>query len=176
MINFYLSMLNTEEDKSRFEELYIKYRQRMYGLAFGVLKNKADAEDAVHQSFVIIANHFEKIKTFSCHETESYIVIITKNVSINIYKRNKKNAERFTEFDDEQLSVDVNFFEKFDYDKLVEIISDLPQIYKEILLLHYVEDFSFKEISKMLDVSIDCVRKRLERSKKLLKKELERGE
>lgn len=52
----------------------------------------------------------------------------------------------------------------------------LSQIYKDVLLLHYVNDFSVKEISRMLDISIDNVRKRLERAKRLLKSELEKGE
>ncbi|MBQ8582400.1 MAG: hypothetical protein IJ487_01530 [Ruminococcus sp.] len=49
-------------------------------------------------------------------------------------------------------------------------------IYKEILLLHYVEEFTVKQISAMLGISIDNVRKRTERAKKLLKAELESGE
>ena len=58
----------------------------------------------------------------------------------------------------------------------MQIISGLPLIYKEILLLHYVEEFTVKQISAMLGISIDNVRKRTERAKKLLKAELESGE
>lgn len=176
MINVYLTILNTDEDKIKFEEMYIKYKQRLFKLSFCILHNKEDAEDAVHQSFLTIANNFGKIKTMSCHEMESYIVIIIRNNSINTYNKNKKNIERCTELDEEQLPIDIDFFEDINYENLVRTISGLSQIYKDVLLLHYVNDFSVREISKMLDISIDNVRKRLERAKRLLKSELEKGE
>lgn len=176
MINIYLSVLETGEDKSFFEELYLKYRQSMYAVAYSILNNIEDSEDAVHNAFLTIADNFEKIKAIPCHEIKSYFVIIVRNVSINIYNKNKKNSERFAELDDNKISVDIDFFENIDYEKLVKTISNLPTIYKDVLYLHYINGFATKEISKMLDISIDTVRKRIERAKKLLKAELERGE
>lgn len=57
MLAIYLSMLETNEEKNQFEQLYIKYKQDMYAVAYGILKNKEDAEDAVHQSFLKIADY-----------------------------------------------------------------------------------------------------------------------
>jgi len=176
MINIYLSALETAEDKSEFEDLYIKYKQRMYDVAYNILHNVEDSEDAVHNAFLKIADNFEKIKIFSCQELQSYIVIIVRNISINIYRKNKKNSERLAEFDDNQPTVNVNFFENIDRDELIQEISSLPFIYKDILFLYYINQYTTKEISKMLDISIDAVWKRIERAKKLLKQELEKGE
>lgn len=176
MINLYLSTLETGEDKKLFENLYLKHRQSMYAVAYSVLNNVEDSEDAVHYAFLRIADNFKKIKDLPCHEIKPYFVIIVRNVSINIYNKNKKNAERLTGLEDNHISVDINFFENIDYEKLVQAISDLPTIYKDVLYLRYVSGFTNKEISKMLDISVDAVRKRIERSKKLLKAELEEGE
>lgn len=82
MINVYLSALETAEDKDQFKELYIKYKQRMYAIAYKILHNFEDSEDAVHNAFLKIADNFEKIKKFSCQERERYIVIIVRNTSI----------------------------------------------------------------------------------------------
>lgn len=68
------------------------------------------------------------------------------------------------------------FFENIDYQKLLQTISELPLIYKDILFMHYVNHYTNKEISKMLDISVDNVWKRIERAKKLLKEKLEKGE
>lgn len=125
MINIYLTVLNTDEDKIKFEEMYIKYKQRLFKLSYSILHNKEDAEDAVHQSFLTIANNFEKIKTMSCHEMESYMVIIIRNNSIDTYNKNKKNIERRAELDEERLSIDIDFFEDINYENLVRTISDL---------------------------------------------------
>lgn len=176
MINLYLSMLKTGEDKNLFEDLYLKNRQSMYAVAYSILNNVEDSEDAVHHAFLKIADNFEKIKSIPCHKIEPYFVIIVRNASINIYNKNKKNSERFTALDDNKISVDIDFFENIDYDKLVQTISDLPMIYKDILYLRYINEFTTKEISKMLDIPINTVHKRIERAKKLLKAELERGE
>jgi hypothetical protein len=43
----YLSMIDTPEDRSKFERLYIEYRDIMYHVAFKILQNEHDAEDAV---------------------------------------------------------------------------------------------------------------------------------
>ena len=176
MINLYLSVLETDEDRCQFEDIYRQYKNRMYKFAISILHNNEDAEDVVHQSFLTIANNFDKIKSFSCHEMNSYIVIIIRNTSINLYNKNKRNSERTTKLAEEQTTVEVDFFNNIDYEHLVQIISGLPLIYKEILLLRYVEEFTVKQISAMLGISIDNVRKRTERAKKLLKAKLESGE
>lgn len=176
MINIYLSVLETSEDKEQFGDLYIKYKQKMYAVAYSILHNVEDSEDAVHEAFVAIANNFEKIKNFPCQEKERYIVIIVRNTSINIYRKNKKNSEHLAELNDNQPTVNVNFFENIDRDELIQTISNLPLIYKDILFLHYVNQYTTKEISEMLDISINAVWKRIERAKKLLKQELEKGE
>ena len=174
MINIYLSALETDEDKAEFENLYIKYKQRMYAVAYKILNNVEDAEDAVHNAFLKIADKFEIIKGFSCQELQSYIVIIIRNTSINIYRKNKRDSEYLAELDDNHLTVNVNFFENIDRNELIQTISSLPLIYKDILFLHYVNKYTTKEISKMLDISLDTVWKRIERAKKLLKQEIEK--
>ncbi len=176
MINIYLSALETAEDKSQFGDLYIKYKQRMYAVAYKILQNVEDSEDAVHEAFIAIADNFEKIKNFSCQEKEQYIVIIVRNASINIYRKNKKDSEHLAELDNNQPTVNVNFFENIDYQKLLQTISELPLIYKDILFMHYVNHYTTKEISRMLDISMNAVWKRIERAKKLLKEKLEKGE
>ncbi len=84
MINIYLSVLDTAEDKAEFEDLYVKYKQRMYAVAYKILHNIEDSEDAVHNAFLKIADNFEMIKKFSCQELQSYIVIIVKIIIIYI--------------------------------------------------------------------------------------------
>ena len=57
----YLQLIETEEDRSKFETIYLSYRDLMYHAAFGILRNVEDAEDAVHHAFVKIAEHMEKV-------------------------------------------------------------------------------------------------------------------
>lgn len=176
MLPVYLSVLDTPEEKSRFEKLYLAHRQDMYKVAYGILHNSHDAEDAVHQAFLAIANNFEKISAIPCQEIKGYIVIIIRNTSINIYNSNKRRSQRLAELDDCGASVEIDYFERFDYEDLKSAISRLPQIYKDIIYLHFLEGFTVREISKMLGISREAVWKRAERAKKLLKALLEEGE
>ena len=72
--------------------------------------------------------------------------------------------------------MDVDVLEQYEYTQLVKVISELPQIYKDIVYLYYLEEFTAKEVAKMLNISVNTVWKRAERAKKLLKDALERGE
>lgn len=54
MLGFYLALLDTAEEKSRFEELYLLYRQDMYKTAYSILQDSFEAEDVVHEAFLIV--------------------------------------------------------------------------------------------------------------------------
>jgi len=175
VIGFYLALLETEEDKNRFEKLYRMFKQDMYSIAYSILNNKEDAEDAVHQAFITIADNFEKVNAISRQEIKAYIVIIIRNTSIDIYRSNKRIAERTTAIDD-NISVDFDVLEQYDYQLLIKAISELPEMYKDVMFLRYLEDFTPKEIAGMLNITVSAVWKRLERAKKILKENLERDD
>ena len=63
MLGFYLALLDTAEDKSRFEELYLVYRQDMYKTAFAILRSPQSAEDAVHEAFMIVIGKLRQHRT-----------------------------------------------------------------------------------------------------------------
>lgn len=77
-ILIYLEILETPEEKLKFEQLYFLYRDKMYAVAFKILHNENDAEDIVHESFKAIIENFEKINDISCHKTWNYIVTIVR--------------------------------------------------------------------------------------------------
>lgn len=177
MLSMCLSILDNEEDKLSFEELYYKYRQRMYAVAYSILQNNEDAEDAVQNAFIAIASNFKKIHKLSGQELKPLLVIIVRNHAINIYNGNKRRAERSAKYKDNRSHVDVNFLENYEYEELINVISELPVIYRDTIFLHFVHGFTPKEIGKMLDIKVEAVWKRLERARKLLRKALnERGD
>jgi RNA polymerase sigma-70 factor (ECF subfamily) len=52
MIAIYLSIIDSEQDKNKFEILYTTYRKLMFYVANRILKDQYLAEDAVHQAFI----------------------------------------------------------------------------------------------------------------------------
>ena len=60
----YMMMIDSESDQSKFEQIYMKYKGLMFYVANDILHNEHDAEDAVHQAFIKIAeNRTNKIIT-----------------------------------------------------------------------------------------------------------------
>lgn len=171
----YLEMLETPEEKLKFEQLYFLYRDKMYAVAFKILHNENDAEDIVHESFKAIIENFEKINDISCHKTWNYIVTIVKNKSFTLYQK-KKHHE--TSAYEDWVEVKMDFTpEKVTEEReiaeiLAELIRNLPFPYKEVLYLQYYNALSGEEIAKFIDKTPAHVRKISQRAKAMLKEEL----
>ena len=89
-----LQMVEDPKEKTKFEKIYRRYRSYMFRIAFAILENPQEAEDAVHAAFMKIIENIEKISEPECIKTQSYIVTIIRNQAIDIYRRrhNHPNA------------------------------------------------------------------------------------
>lgn len=159
----YLSMIETEEDKNKFILLYEKYRKLMFYIANQVLKDDYLSEDVVHQTFIKIIENLDKFSEVDCHKTKSYIVIMVRNCAINLYNQRKNHPT--ISLEDEVDLMDDQAFEIDELDIISQAITKLPIIYKDILSLKYVQEFSNEDIAESLGISEATVRKRLERAK-----------
>lgn len=87
----YLQLIDTPEDRSRFEQLYIAYRDLMFYIARKTLDNDQDAEDAVHDAFVAVAKKISKISTLQSPKTKAYVVTVVERKAIDIYRAKRRN-------------------------------------------------------------------------------------
>lgn len=162
----YLQMIETPEDKSKFEQIYDKYLGLMYHVALKMLENHDDAEDAVHQAFVSIAENIKTIHPAECPETKSYIVITIESKSIDII-RHRKRVTNVLEFDETMWGIDIPDEDSFD---MAALIGRLPARYREVLLLRFDNGYTTKEISKILGLSPANAEKLIYRAKVALQK------
>jgi RNA polymerase sigma-70 factor (ECF subfamily) len=175
MIAIYLSIIDAEQDKNKFEILYTTYRKLMFYVANRIIKDQYLAEDAVHQAFIKIIENLDKIEDVHCHKTKSYTVIIVRNNAINMYNRRKRN----TTIPLEQMEFcifDETCSRSEDLDYLTKAVMKLPVIYKEVLTLKYVQELSNEEIAQTLGISEATVRKRLERARHKLQESIKQEE
>lgn len=101
----YLMMMDSQEDQSKFEKVYLTYRGLMYHVAYKILNNKHDAEDVVHSAFIKVAENIQKIGDPVCPKTQNYVVTIVENKAIDLYRANKrKNSSLYL---DEISGIDV---------------------------------------------------------------------
>ncbi len=177
MLSICLSMIDTEEDKITFEDLYHTYKGKMFSLANSILKNHHNAEEAVSNAFFTAAKNFGTLVNLTAVQQGAYLKIAVKNAAIDIYRKEKnQNAspiEEIENFGDVSDDVSDEVLSEISYTSIVEAIRSLPEQYAEPLYLYHVQDMSIKSIADTLCVSEETVKKRLQRGRQKLRTILE---
>lgn len=170
--------MNSESSQFKIQRLYELYEQPMYRIAYAVLHNVQQAEDAVHDAFVAVMKSKAEIGEPESAETKHFMVRTIRNTAINRYRKNARDSEYFTELDDTAAQIPDSKNEVEDCirhmeqsETVEEILSELSTSEREILLLRCQEELSFKEIANRLSLSEQAVRKRYERARKAAQKQ-----
>ena len=85
MLLYYLSLVDTEEERSKLENLYYEYKALMKYVAFNILEDNGLAEDAVHEAFIKLTRHLDGIDEIKSHKTKAFIVIIIRCVALDMH-------------------------------------------------------------------------------------------
>ena len=160
----YLQMIDTPEDRSKFEFLYMEYRGLMFHVANKILHNEQDAEDTVHQAFLKVAENIEKIGDPKCPKAQGYIVTIAENKAIDLYRRRQKR--QVVELSDDLPGVTAIYEGE---NTLAACILKLPARYREVILLRYYQGYSVKEVAAILGLSLSAASKLNQRAKNRLR-------
>ena len=164
----FMQMLDTVEERSKFEQLFHSYRGLMFHVANQILNNEHDAEDAVQQAFFAILNHLDKISEIQCPQTRSFVVTIVERKAIDLYRA--KNRSAVLPFDDEFINIQSSSETDVVSARtdLAKAMAMLPARYREVLLLKYDNGYSDEEISAMCSMTRANVKKTIQRAKKKL--------
>lgn len=169
MLSVYLSMIDDQDDKDKFEEIYNKFNKYMLHEANKLLNNPYDAEDVVHDTFVDIAKNIKLLRTESDNETLSYLLCATRGHAYNFLNRKKLNYIPIQSVEghmyrDELLKAESNL----DYKNILKIIRSMEEMYSDVLYLYYCVGLNCKEIGQILGRKHATVRKQLSRGKMIL--------
>lgn len=156
----YLQTIDTPEQRSKFELLYREYRGLMFHVANRILENEQDAEDAVHQAFLKIAEHLDRIGEPVCPKTRGFVVTVAENKAIDLYRRRKKNP--CVELDETLPGVPAPYEGE---NVLAECILQLSARYREVLLLRYGYGYSLRETADLMGVTVSAATQLVHRAK-----------
>ena len=166
----FIYAFETEGEKSKFEKIYYKYRDMLYMCALGIVKNSADAEDVLHDTFVKIAKNIGRVDDIDSKSTAAYFAVITKNTAYDRLRQLKRLNE--TPIEDCELITDDSLIEetaeKTEYTELLSAVKSIPSPYNEVLFLHYVNELPVKKTAALLERKVSTVKMQLVRGKKLL--------
>ena len=152
-----------------FAEFVEKYQRLMISVAYDVVHNYHDAEDAVIDALVRIADNFDIVSSLSEQRRLSYICKAAKNSAINVYIKRKRLFEN--EFLDDGYLLSVPYADEEDLEMrelVMDCIDELSDKYKTVLLAYYAEGMNVRQIADMFGLTETAVKTRLRRGRKSL--------
>ncbi|MFS4467707.1 RNA polymerase sigma factor [Maribacter sp. 2210JD10-5] len=156
-------------------EVYNRYYKAMYNTAFRIVKDSAEAEDVMQESFL---NAFTKLHSFKGEVAfGAWLKRIVVNNSIYHYRKQQKNNE--VALDDIMYKVEDNdgitsdhVFTELKAQKVMETMKRLKDNYRLSLTLYLIEGYDYEEISQIMNISYANCRTTISRAKDSLRKQL----
>ena len=154
-----------EGDKTALEVLITRHKERVYTYIFFIVKNEKLAEDIFQDTFIKVIKSLQKGKYNEQGVFVSWVIRIAHNLTIDYFR---KNSRMPTYSNDQNPEFDIfnsnKFSEQTIEDKLVKkqivadirnLVEELPNEQKEVILLRHFGDLSFREIAEQTNVSIN---------------------
>ncbi|MBR4027857.1 MAG: RNA polymerase sigma factor [Lachnospiraceae bacterium] len=161
--------------RQEFEIAYSTYADMLYRLALSYMNHKEDAEDVVQDVFTkyMCGLHFIRDK----EQEKAWLIRVTINQCHDALRKRKyrthssldeiKEVEHTNQM---QEYTQIYYMEKEnDISELMDMIQKLPEKYKSVIILHYLEGYSVEKTSKILKISLSAVKMRLKRSREFLR-------
>jgi RNA polymerase sigma-70 factor, ECF subfamily len=161
----------------RFRLAALPYLDDVYTLARYLLRSNADAEDAAQECYLRAFRHFE---TFRGGPIKPWLLAILRNVCHAEYARRGMLAATLSDDLDEAectsaglwsetQSPEAETLQRLDGETVQRLIAQLPQAFREVIVLREVNDLSYREIADVTGVPVGTVMSRLARGRALLR-------
>ena len=169
---------DTKEECDKFIYLYSHYLNTVYYTVTRFVSEPYTIEDLSQDVFLALSKHLDKCDLSNPTQTRNYIITIARNRCKNYLRDSKKlDVDSLDDLHDKnQDAADIDILKimlkKDTKKKLIEEIRKLNDIYKEVLELKYIEQFSNQEIADFLHIEKKTVEMRLYRANNILRERL----
>ncbi len=179
-----LVLLAQRGDKDAFTELVRRYEGKVYALAYRIMGNREDASDILQDTFI---QAFKKIRTFerkSAFSTWLYRIAMNnclmkkrRDGKVSVYSidspvttdEGEELKRQLVDWSNDPLATIEN---KETRNRVEKALSELPEQYREVVLLRDVDGLSNKEVAEILKISVASVKSRLHRGRLFLRNKL----
>lgn len=142
------------------EKVVMEYGDMLFRVCMVLLCNEQDAQDAVQDTFCSYMGHVAGFRNRE-HE-KAWLIRVATNRCLDVYRgRNRhptvqwEDVDRYCEFPEQS-------------EVLAELMN-LPEQLKTVIYLHYIEGYKAAEIAGMLGITLNAVKKRMQRGREKLK-------
>ena len=156
-------------DRKAQEQLYRQFSHILFGICLKYSRNKSEAEDSLHDSFMTI---FEKIGQYKSKGSfEGWIKRITVNTVLQKYRK-EEYLKLVSDNVVEEVEVETAYHD-IELQTLLKYIQELPNKYRLTFNLYVLDGYSHKEISSLLGTSPGTSKSNLARARMILKEKIE---
>jgi len=168
-----------DEKRESFEREALVHLDSLYRVALRLTANPSDADDLVQETMLKAFRAWDQYEKGT--NAKGWLITILRNAFINEYRRRTRHPENvdldtiepfavFGEIQDEDPQG--AFFDKIVDDEVLKAIDQLPETFRETLVLSDVEGMSYQEIAKILEIPVGTVKSRLFRARQALQGKL----
>ena len=160
--------------KPGIAELYKRYRHLVFGSCLKYFKNRADAEDAVSEIFVLID---KKLKIHDVSNFKSWLYTVTRNHCIEVLRKNNRQRDKISAAENmysESIFHPDNVQDEVMLEKLTKCIEGLPEKQRMTIDLFYYQKVPYRLIAEQINSTWDQVRSFMQNGRRNLKICLER--
>jgi RNA polymerase sigma-70 factor (ECF subfamily) len=164
---------------AKFDYLIKQHKNKIFNYTIYMMRNQMDAEDITQE---VLIRTWENINKFNFYAAKGWMMRTTHNLCVDYLRRNKKKNYKEVQIDEEYHEEITDPGLECNPEKLADkIITDteikeaierLPERFKSPFVLYELQEFKYKEISKILDVPLNTVKVNILRARKQLQKEL----
>jgi RNA polymerase sigma-70 factor (ECF subfamily) len=159
--------------RAEFNDLVRQHNRNLYGCAFRFLHNQEEAEDAVQEVFIKLWNLGRKLDEYN--SIGALATTMTKNICIDQLRKKKHFILEEHNGKDFQNLVIASPLELMENRESLEImhniIDQLPDMYKNVIILREIEGLTYEEIAEKTEQNINTLRVTLSRARKIIREE-----
>lgn len=162
--------INMRDNMDCFVKIYKENYYFMYHVAYSILQHQEDAENAVQDAFVTLAETKEKYLRSDNKNIKGLCIIIAKNKALDILRKRKVMSEESLENlvicdTIPQNQPEEAYLIEEEKDWLMKVIAKTPEMSRIVLELRYVYEYNIHEIARILGISRKTAETRLYRAK-----------
>ncbi|MBK6324391.1 MAG: sigma-70 family RNA polymerase sigma factor [Chloroflexi bacterium] len=161
-------------DKAAFGKLIEAYQTPVYNLAYRMLNNAGEAEEAAQEAFI---RAYTRLDSYDpAHKFSTWMLSITSNYCIDIIRKRRALLLSIDEplpphpalMSDNSKGPEAQVVMNEQQEMVQALLSELPEDYRETVVLRYWYDLSYEEIAEMMDTTVSAIKSRLFRARRLL--------
>jgi len=161
----------------RFRDVALPHLNEVYTLARYLMRNTDDAEDAVQECYLRALRHFD---SYRGPAMKPWLLAILRNVCKNEFTRRRSGelptdytqdeslAEEMPMWQEPQASPEKMMVQQQDSATIRRLVAELPEPFREAIVLREMNDLSYKEIAEVAGVPVGTVMSRLARGRSML--------